>query len=602
MKTVSKLITLIVSVIAAAACSGNIDPSENGLNISVDKNIIYADGSDIATFTVTYAGEDVSRSKNLNLVIEGYGTSSEQAAGVNTFSTSTPGEYSIYARYKDGDQVVSSAKRISVTAKELESLPSSGYYHKLLAMEFTSVWCTYCPILAEALEKIQWAYPGRTTTIAIHENSMGDDPMSLALNSKIYNKVTTGDGLPLFALDFRKSSQHIVNEYAKIASEIDLQLKNYVPDCGVAIGTSYDAAGRKLEVTAKFKSDKALSCRYHIFLVEDGIQYTQAGHEGSEPYIHDNVLRAIAADNIYGDKLNEGKNLVPGMEYKVQKSFTIPTDWNTSKMRVVASILKTEDGSSYECDNSNVCRLGEEANYLYEKDFKADFERRVCIMEFTGTWCAQCPEGATTLNYLVNKAYKDQAYAMAFHNNDIYALPEEQELNKIFKWSGYPAYVTDMRDCGLLNEGGCSSSIEKSLYDERTFCTASVSCSYNASDATVTVNGSVLSGQEMEYRMAAYVIEDKVIGEQTLGTGEVQKDYTHRHMVRKMLSSAVKGDKLGTLAVSKAGQKTYTFKVEDGWNLQNLSVAVLAIDKDGKVNNMAICAADGGEMGYGKIR
>ena len=143
MKTVSKLITLIVSVIAAAACSGNIDPSENGLNISVDKNIIYADGSDIATFTVTYAGEDVSRSKNLNLVIEGYGTSSEQAAGVNTFSTSTPGEYSIYARYKDGDQVVSSAKRISVTAKELESLPSSGYYHKLLAMEFTSVWCTY---------------------------------------------------------------------------------------------------------------------------------------------------------------------------------------------------------------------------------------------------------------------------------------------------------------------------------------------------------------------------------------------------------------------------------------------------------------------------
>jgi hypothetical protein len=223
-------------------------------------------------------------------------------------------------------------------------------------------------------------------------------------------------------------------------------------------------------------------------------------------------------------------------------------------------------------------------------------------MEFTATWCAQCPEGATSLNYLVNKAYKDQAYAMAFHNNDIYALPEEQELNKIFKWSGYPAYVTDMRDCGLLNEGGCSSSIEKSLYDERTFCTASVSCSYNASDATVTVNGSVLSGQEMEYRMAAYVIEDKVIGEQTLGTGEVQKDYTHRHMVRKMLSSAVKGDKLGTLAVGKAGQKTYTFKVEDGWNLQNLSVAVLAIDKDGKVNNMAICAADGGEMGYGKIK
>jgi hypothetical protein len=69
-----------------------------------------------------------------------------------------------------------------------------------------------------------------------------------------------------------------------------------------------------------------------------------------------------------------------------------------------------------------------------------------------------------------------------------------------------------------------------------------------------------------------------------------------------MLSSSVKGDKIGNLAAGKEGQKDFTFEVKPEWRLENLSVAILAIDKDGKVNNMAICPADGGTMNYGKIK
>lgn len=98
--------------------------------------------------------------------------------------------------------------------------------------------------------------------------------------------------------------------------------------------------------------------------------------------------------------------------------------------------------------------------------------------------------------------------------------------------------------------------------------------------------------------MAAYVVEDKVKGEQTLSTGQVQQDYTHRHMVRKMLSSTVLGDGLGQVKDGSEVTRTYTFDVDDAWNVANLSVAVLAIDADGHVNNMAECAADGGRMDY----
>jgi hypothetical protein len=176
------------------------------------------------------------------------------------------------------------------------------------------------------------------------------------------------------------------------------------------------------------------------------------------------------------------------------------------------------------------------------------------------------------------------------------SVPQEQELFNIFKWSGYPAFVTDMRDMGLLNEGGCDDSIEKSLYDVTTH--SSVAVTSSVSGTTASVQADIASQSSMNYRIAAYVVEDKVKGEQTQSTGQVQKDYTHRHVVRKMLSANVRGDNMGEIAAGQEKSKAYTFEIDPSWNLANLSVAVLAIDKNGHVNNMAQCAVDGGSMGH----
>ena len=37
---------------------------------------------------------------------------------------------------------------------------STGYAKKMIAMQFTSVGCTYCPILAEAIKEVEADYPG----------------------------------------------------------------------------------------------------------------------------------------------------------------------------------------------------------------------------------------------------------------------------------------------------------------------------------------------------------------------------------------------------------------------------------------------------------
>lgn len=468
------------------------------------------------------------------------------------------------------------------------------YPQKMLGMQFTSVGCTNCPYLADAIKDVQKNMPDRMIPVAFHLDYGGyEDPMALPVNTKLYDRVNTGNGLPMFALNFRKSSSPIINEYAKIVSEIDLQAEAHPAVAGVGVSCKYDKASRSVEVNARFSTSVAGEYRYHIFLVEDGIEYYQVGSD-SQTYIHDNVFREMAADNIMGARLNDGKELVPGKEYSVTRTLQLDQEWKPENMRVVAAILNTEDGGETFC-----CNNVEECDLMADEPVEEGrFQRHVCVMEFTGTWCAQCPDGATTLNYLVDRQYKGKAFALAFHNNDVYALPQEQELFKMFNWGGYPAYVTDMREAGLLNEGGCDDSIEASLYDSPTHCGVSVSSALDKETSKVSVVAKVFAERAMTYRIAAYVVEDKVKGEQTMGTGTVNKDYTHRHVVRKMLSSSVRGESLGKLSAGDEKEKTFEFQLEDGWNVENVSVAVLAIDENGHVNNMAVCAADGGEMDY----
>ena len=472
--------------------------------------------------------------------------------------------------------------------------PAAGYSQKMLGMQFTSVGCTNCPFLADAIKDVQENMPGKMIPVAFHMNYGGyDDPMMIPVNTKFYDKVNTSDGLPMFALNFRKSSSPIINEYAKIVSEIELQAETYPAVAGVAVSSTYDSSSNSIKINAEFESSVADEFRYHLFLLEDGVEAYQIGSDKAK-YIHDNVFRAMTADNINGTKLNGGQPVVPGRKYAVSKTVALQEGWVPENMRVVAAVLDSDDGGeTWCCNNAEVCDVEVDENVS-----EGRFQRHVCVMEFTGTWCAQCPDGATILNYLVDRQYKGKAFALAFHNDDIYALPQEQELFKMFNWSGYPAYVTDMREVGLLNEGGCDDSIESSLYDSPTHCGVSVSSTYDSEKSSVSVNARLFSEKSMTYRLAAYVLEDKVRGEQTMGTGSVNRNYIHRHVVRKMLSPNVRGESLGNVSAGSEKAKEYEFTIDEGWNIANLSVAVLAIDDNGHVNNMAVCSVDGGRMDY----
>lgn len=366
--------------LAALSCSGNIDTDDDAgefgvpegvLRIFADKGEIAADGTDKVTFTVVYGSSDVSQMPSTKIRVERNGIVTELGKGVNVFASVLPGEYLFTAVYDYGGEKHTD-NSVTVTVKASDNQQSSGYRQKMIAMQFTSVGCVNCPILATAIKNVQADYPDKIIPVAFHMDYDIEDPMTHPMSKTFYRKVSGRDdgsiGLPMFALNFCKGSEHIINEYAKIIAEIELQAEQYPPVCGVAVETSYDEASRKVTVNAKFRSDIAMDGRYHIFLVEDGYGYYQAGAD-EDTYVHDNVLRYISSDNVNGSKLEAGKVLEPGKEYVVSKTIEVDEQWDESRMRVVVAMLCSFDGGETYCsNNANECAIGRSVDYLYEND------------------------------------------------------------------------------------------------------------------------------------------------------------------------------------------------------------------------------------------
>lgn len=378
MKSIVKFLLPVLMLLPFYACSGNLDDEgdaaeygvpEGVLRIFADKTEIAADGVEKVTFTVVYGSSDVSDMSGMVISHERGGVVTELPEGKHEFTSTAPGEYVFTATYDYGGKKHTD-NSVKVTVRSSGSQISSGYRQKMIAMQFTSVGCVNCPILAEALKNVQKNYPDKIIPVAFHLDYDVKDPMTLSMNSRFYSRLSDKDdhslGLPMFAFNFRKSSQPIINEYAKIVSEMELQAELYPPVCGVAVETSYDEGSGKVQIDAKFRSDVAMDARYHIFLVEDGYEYYQAGFDGDE-YVHDNILRYISSDNVLGSKIEQGKVLEPGREYVVSKSVKLDGSWNASKMRVVVAMLCSYDGGETYCsNNANECSIGESADYSYE--------------------------------------------------------------------------------------------------------------------------------------------------------------------------------------------------------------------------------------------
>lgn len=571
---------------------------EQKLTITADKSAIVANGSDAVTFTVKYGAEDVSRSKTMNIIYTYNGEEIELTGGVNSFTTTVAGEYKFKARYYKGGDIYSQEEVVVVASSAL-SEGAQNFRHKLLGIQFTSIGCQNCPTLSSVIKSIQTSQPDRLVPVSFHIDYTISDPMRIAMGDTYY-KALKGIGLPMFNLDLRGES--LTASRSVIETEMENRMANYPPTCGVAITTSYDAETRSLTIIPRIKSNTASSYRYIVMLVEDGIEYEQYGVTGS--YTHNNVVRAVLSDNVYGAKFNGGTTLVAGVDTPLQSPIktTLGAVWKVENMRVVVCALSTSDnGSTYYCNNTNQCALGKSVDYQLESDNDngddevADvaFNRHAAVLEFTGTWCAMCPSGYLHLKYLIEDYWShDVVHILAFHdstNDDPMGIKLTNEIFNKFGLGGFPGFVVDMRDA-TTEKVEILPMLERSF--EKYPSTCGIKLTSSCSGGNGRVEAELYAAKSGTYRLAVYILEDGIVYPQN-NNGSYDNKYVHNHVVRSLVSSIYEGDRVGDIKAGQKATKGYDFTLNSGWNADKCTICALVIDSNGYVTNAAVCPING---------
>ena len=246
---------------------------------------------------------------------------------------------------------------------------------------------------------------------------------------------------------------------------------------------------------------------------------------------------------------------------------------------------------------------------------ESKYDRHVLVAEFTGASCAFCPDGFDNMSLQLSKpamaSYKSNLHICAFHSEemgkDSLAIEATMDLKNMFPGLDLPSYTIDFRDAGGLNTDGLSGfneAIKASFKEYTPHCGVAVSSTISDDGESADIQVKVTSELTSEYRVVVIVVQDKIVGYQKHGTYGELDDYTHKHVVRQVVTEyvgTVAGEKItpdGIIAAGDEAVKSWTVPVDKRWVLENTEIYAMAIDKDGYVNNMNVCAVDGGDSGY----
>ena len=301
------------------ACSGNSDDNgeepDNGevtgpITLTVDKAKIEANGTDVATFTVTDANGKVL-------------TTSEYMKNVY-FEDVTTGDY---------------LERRTNTFSAVENGT-----HKFTAM-------------TSALKKVEELMPGRMVKMAFHSSSSSaTDPFHLSQTSTIMGRFGAS-GFPTCIYDLKVMS--IDRNVSAIKQTLQSQIRQYPATCGIKVNTSYNSSMGEITVDAALKSSLGGEYDLVYVLVTDGLT-ASGGNETSYDY----TVRAIS--NNYLSMSTDGRFTVSANEEHTAATFSISNakNLNPATSRVVVYALRKVD-DAYMVDNITECSINGSIDYLY---------------------------------------------------------------------------------------------------------------------------------------------------------------------------------------------------------------------------------------------
>lgn len=207
------------------------------------------------------------------------------------------------------------------------------------------------------------------------------------------------------------------------------------------------------------------------------------------------------------------------------------------------------------------------------------FYKKVAILEFTGTWCVNCPNMVTALNGS-EEIFRDRSVIVAVHAFFDDALKTEYGeylAQNIFKFNTLPSLSLDfVRSITKVETPATLASETMRMVDEnRAVCGFAVSSTRSGNEVTLKVR--LKSDEAKEYGIAVALLESGITGYPQLSPQGYDNNYVHNHTLRKFHDDNLYGTSTGMVAAGAEIEKEFTFDIT-GFNADNCSFAVFAVD------------------------
>ncbi len=248
------------------------------------------------------------------------------------------------------------------------------------------------------------------------------------------------------------------------------------------------------------------------------------------------------------------------------------------------------------CDN-----VDEDDRYIKVEKPVIDNPRTLLIMEFTGNDCLNCPLGASVVEQIKEDEEPGRVISVGLHPYgshftepmpSIHTATRKQDLRSeaatalfdFYQPGGFPAAIFDGLKSSMSGSMGDWIQRASEALTLTSNLTLAAECEYDVDTRQLTVDYDVdfLDDVNHKLNITVWLVENHIMGTQTMPDGSKNFNYEHNHVLRASLNGNW-GEELGTsFATESKLQGTASMILNEDWVAENCDVVVYVYRDDNK--------------------
>ncbi|MDE5813890.1 MAG: Omp28 family outer membrane lipoprotein [Muribaculaceae bacterium] len=251
--------------------------------------------------------------------------------------------------------------------------------------------------------------------------------------------------------------------------------------------------------------------------------------------------------------------------------------------------------------------ISEDDRYIKVEKPVIDNPRTLLIMEFTGNNCLNCPTGASTVEQIKEDEAAGRVISVGLHPYgshftepmpSIHTESKKQDLRSeaatalfdYYQPSGFPAAIFNGLKSSMSGSTGDWIQRASEALTSTSYVTLSAVCEYDPDSRGLSVDYNVyfLDDVDRKLNVTVWLVENHIMGTQTMPNGRPEFNYEHNHVLRASLNGDW-GEEIGSKhAEGDRVSRQASMTLSEEWNADNCDVVVYVYRYDNKEVEQAI--------------